>query len=640
MTTPTQNPTMDEPAANPQSGESPSSSRTNSAPDTRSSSPSKRQTTNILGLGLPDLATPSKPMTILSEYPHLGHYVYNLLATAQISTSPPKAQTGSQHPLSVSSSGESDEEDEGGKEKGQGGEGKKPDGIDQADKDSVVKRIVELLDNEEEEEVKEVLKPYMGDLAKVRDWFASLLAPCLSHGADEQDDILMDQVCLDCMHRRRGESPLRRPGTLSLCAPPPPSFNADNPDDIEGAPYAPHLTPARARASPSLNASHPLRPYTPTRVPSFRARTPLGRPQSPSLPPTASGQTTPNLQRTMSSLGREAISMPLTSTDSGASSATSPPKNLSARASAFSPAIGGKPAPLSSTATTFNPSDPWKDAPSDPPRSASPFGAIGAHGMVRTSSNLAIASPIILDKTSPFHSPLGTPARAPIKMPDVFSSPSEGSSLHRKSIVPDDDDDDDFSPFGTGLPKLNYPEQGKMNYGAKPFEPSLGSAESAASFGSHASQDSMNDGSDEIDMGSGMTPLDVLSSVFSTVARTELEDALVRANYDFESAMAILVSHFQMTRSGASTPGRIGSPRPALLGIGTRGGVSSGHFAPREGYFTQGGRSFSGHHSPGLGTRSPGGQGTRMCRYFLAGECRRADCRFRSVNCGQCGRSC
>jgi hypothetical protein len=155
-----------EPAANPPSAESPSSSRTNSAPDTRSSSPSKRQTTNILGLGLPDLATPSKPMTILSEYPHLAHYVYNLLASAHIGTSPPKTQ-GAQHPLSVSSSGESDDEDGGSDGKDQGEAGKKQEGVDQSEKDTVVKRIVELLDNEEEEEVKDVLKPYMGELAKV-----------------------------------------------------------------------------------------------------------------------------------------------------------------------------------------------------------------------------------------------------------------------------------------------------------------------------------------------------------------------------------------------------------------------------------------------------------------------------------------
>lgn len=213
-----------------------------------------------------------------------------------------------------------------------------------------------------------------------------------------------------------------------------------------------------------------------------------------------------------------------------------------------------------------------------------------------------------------------------MKMPDVVNSPGDSSSYHRKSIVPDvDDDDEDFSPFGTDLPKMHYPHDQGFNASAKPFEPSFGSATSQASM------DSSGAGGEpeEYDMGSGMTPLDVLSSVFSTLPRGELEDALHRAGYDFEGAMAILVSHYTLPRSGASTPGRVGSPRPALLGIGNRGTMPSGHFAPSQGYFNQGGRSLSGHVSPGFMTRSPGGHGTRMCRYFLQGECRRADCRFR-----------
>lgn len=245
--------------------------------------------------------------------------------------------------------------------------------------------------------------------------------------------------------------------------------------------------------------------------------------------------------------------------------------------------------------------------------------------MIRTSSSLAIAGPLFTDKSSPFHSPLGTPIKAPIKMPDLFNSPSDSSSYHRKSIVPDvDDDDEDFSPFATGPVRDQ-----RLNLSAKPFEPSFGSAESGTSYDSRSSHDSNADGAEEYDMGSGMTPLDVLSSVFSTVARSELEDALHRAGYDFEGAMAILVHQFTLPRSGASTPGRVSSPRPTLLGIGGRGTLPSGHFAPSQGYFNQGGRSFSGHASPGLGMRSPGANGLRMCRYFLAGECRRADCRFR-----------
>lgn len=128
--------------------------------------------------------------------------------------------------------------------------------------------------------------------------------------------------------------------------------------------------------------------------------------------------------------------------------------------------------------------------------------------------------------------------------------------------------------------------------------------------------------------GAGMTPLDVLCSVFTSVPRAELEDALHRSGYDFESAMGMLVMQHTAPRSGSSTPQRVASPRP-LLGVGNRGGIQVNHHAPREGYFQQGGRSLRGDMSPGFGGRSPGGHGGKMCRYFLAGECRRSDCRFR-----------
>lgn len=111
-------------------------------------------------------------MTILTEYPHLGHYVYGLIANAH--NSPPRTNglgingSGLQHPLSVSSSGESDDEDgDDDDEQAKKDLKKKQDAGEQGDRDFVVKRIVELLDNEEEEEIKELLKPYMGDLAKV-----------------------------------------------------------------------------------------------------------------------------------------------------------------------------------------------------------------------------------------------------------------------------------------------------------------------------------------------------------------------------------------------------------------------------------------------------------------------------------------
>ena len=127
-------------------------------------SPSPPQTNNLLGLGLTPEFTPSRPASVLTTYPHLGHYIFNLLQSIQ--ASPPRA--GSQHPLSVSSSGSDDEGDAGGQDSEQRTPRKAGHTAgDNVDKEGLVRRIVVLLDNEQEEEVKDILKPHMGDLAKV-----------------------------------------------------------------------------------------------------------------------------------------------------------------------------------------------------------------------------------------------------------------------------------------------------------------------------------------------------------------------------------------------------------------------------------------------------------------------------------------
>ncbi|WVQ63721.1 uncharacterized protein L199_001874 [Kwoniella botswanensis] len=601
----------------------------------RSPSPRKPSNINFLGLGVPSQtssgttgssASPAPaptPSLTVTTYPHLAHYIFGLLQNVNISpTKPATSSATGQHPLSVSSSGESDEDDSPSPplitstsstddinptlqtpKKQTTSRSETVGGISGAERDGLVKKIVELLDNEDEEKVKDVLKPFMGDLAK--------------------DEILMDQVCLDCMHRRK--------------------------DDVEQVPYAPHFTPSRARGSPNPAVAHPLRPFTPTRVPSFRNRTPLGRPHSPSpalaqpAPPTVPS----NPAAPASSSGHSASS----------GSPVISPRMLNAKAATFSPtarvasagSTSSNPAGGATTGSTpFLPSDPWKDITSDnPPRSASPFGAIGPTSMSRTNSSIAIAAPLFSDRSSPFHSPMGTPNRTTIKMPDVFNSPSGANTptfsrtSSYKGVIPDDDDDDEFSPFGKGLPKLHHQDPSSyLNTEAKPFLPfgsssGLNTANSNDGYSESSFDSSMGqqgEMTDEEFAGSGMTPLDVLCSVFTSVPRSELEDALHRSGYDFESAMGYLVSqHTHHPRSGASTPQRVSSPRP-LLGVGNRGGVGSvmGHHAPERGYFQQGGRSFRGDMSPGFvgGTRSPGGNAGKMCRYFLAGECRRSDCRF------------
>ncbi|WWC63844.1 uncharacterized protein I303_106449 [Kwoniella dejecticola CBS 10117] len=639
----------------------------------RSPSPRKPSNINFLGLGVPaqppilpnpaattstntpatQVSAPTPSLTV-TTYPHLANYIFGLLQNVNIS--PTKhastSSTTGQHPLSVSSSGESDDESPSpplttptststssfANDNDNDDDGvtttlqtpKKPklttsqsqsgrpesSGVSGVERDNLVKRIVELLDNEEEEKVKDVLKPFMGNLAK--------------------DEILMDQVCLDCMHRRR--------------------------DDVDQVPYAPHFTPSRARGSPNPAAAHPLRPFTPTRVPSFRNRTPLGRPHSPSPALAQPAPTSANPVGPPSSSGHSSSGSPVIS-----------PRMLNAKAATFSPTTrvvsGGSstsnppPAASEKASTPFLPSDPWKDITTSdiPPRSASPFRAIGPTSMSRTNSSIAIAAPLFSDRSSPFHSPIGTPNRTTVKMPDVFNSPGlsmgSASGAHTptfsrtssyKGVIPDDDDEDEFSPFGKGLPKLHHQDQtssgglSALNMDAKPFSP-FGSTTNPAQGGrsGNYSNDGLSESSgdqqdfigsgDEDVAGSGMTPLDVLCSVFTSVPRSELEDALHRSGYDFESAMGFLVSQHTHPRSGASTPQRVSSPRP-LLGVGVRGGnIAPGHHAPERGYFTQGGRSFRGDLSPGFlpaGGRSPGGHGGKMCRYFLAGECRRSDCRF------------
>lgn len=141
-------------------------------PDLRSPSPKRPSASNnLLGLGVASNTTQS----VISTHPHLAYYVFNLLST--YIASPPRAAPV--HPLSVSSSGESDgsDEDEAGDTNGKEvppehqtpkkGRFSGTAGPPPIDKEALVRQIVDLLDNEEEEQVKDVLKPYMGELAKV-----------------------------------------------------------------------------------------------------------------------------------------------------------------------------------------------------------------------------------------------------------------------------------------------------------------------------------------------------------------------------------------------------------------------------------------------------------------------------------------
>ena len=130
----------------------------------------------------------------------------------------------------------------------------------------------------------------------------------------------------------------------------------------------------------------------------------------------------------------------------------------------------------------------------------------------------------------------------------------------------------------------------------------------------------------------GMTPFDVLSSVFgSTLAPSELEDALAANGYDFDRAMAWLVDRAMPLLAPQS-------PQNRMQNMGAR--LSS---VPRDGAIPRGaapgaGRGFaasppSARSAPRYVNGRPVPGGNRVCRYFVAGECLRSDCRFRFV-CG------
>jgi hypothetical protein len=119
----------------------------------------------------------------------------------------------------------------------------------------------------------------------------------------------------------------------------------------------------------------------------------------------------------------------------------------------------------------------------------------------------------------------------------------------------------------------------------------------------------------------GMTPFDVLASVFgATLAPSELEEALAVNGYEFERAMQWLVER--------ASPAPPSQAQRGLQGHAFGGGV---HVIPRSqaGFVMRGGRGVMGARGGRAVNGRPVPNGNRVCRYFLAGECMRADCRFR-----------
>ncbi|THH32374.1 hypothetical protein EUX98_g1823 [Antrodiella citrinella] len=430
---------------------------------------------------------------------------------------------------------------------------------------SLVARVAALLDSEHEDELKSLLRSSFGS-------------------AIDNDEL--SQHVLDLMHRHR--------------------------DDMDGLPFL-YLTPNRRPISrPSSRASsHSVRyrPDTPTNsAPSSPLAILLRRPHTPLTSPLGNVQASSYMTAFNESPSSSPIFTHAQFTASLPASPMSSPRILNAKASEFRPI----PRPLS--AASSNP------ASLASLRADTPSPDMWAHNPQRPTSKLAIAAPLLPDTL----------------LTNRSLTPS--SSL-RSSLRPDEDDEEDpFDPFNQkALPRSFHPlgsSDADTQWSNSPISNSSlsaddhrfhysGTSDFSQSLGTQSqtpSTDNEVDSEVAVMLTDGMTPFDVLSSVFgATLASSELEDALAQNGYDFERAMNWLVD--RASANQAAKP----AMRMQPMAMGNRVMM-----IPRDGAM-RGGRGFN--NFPGnRGMRYTNGRpvsgGNRVCRYFLAGECLRADCRF------------
>lgn len=378
-------------------------------------------------------------------------------------------------------------------------------------------------------------------------------------------------------------------------------------DDVAGVPFM-FLTPIRRPISrPSSRASNPSgrlnRPETPASAPSSPLAFVFRRPHTPAASPLTQSQPSSWIMAHSGGGAESPSASPVLSHFQSHFSASMPssplqsPRILNAKAHEF------RPIPRPSSAASSHPHPSSLSAL----RAETPSPDLWAHNTTRTSSNLAIAAPLTPD--------LSYMPRATTPNSNLRSSMSPG----------EEDDEDPFDPFTTNstaprafnraqwdIPDddVHFPSI-QDHYHQRPPPPIQ-----QTSYDS-----SNNDGSNNDDMDpetaamltDGMTPIDVLSSVFgATLAPSELEEALATNGYDFDKAMNWLVDKaLPVSTQQPGAPMRMQQMGGRVTLVSRDGGPAA--------------RGNGSRFAPGRA--GPGGN--RVCRYFLAGECLRADCRFR-----------
>ncbi|TFK26168.1 hypothetical protein FA15DRAFT_667661 [Coprinopsis marcescibilis] len=421
--------------------------------------------------------------------------------------------------------------------------------------------VVNLLVDEKEDELKEAL----------REAFAGM------------NDESIEQSVLELMHKHK--------------------------DDVAGVPFL-FLTPTRRPISrPSSRASnrlYPARPDTPISAPSSPLANSLTfrRPHTPVTSPLANATQTTGYMTAKSEYSPSSSPILMHAyvssqfTASLPASPISSPRLLNAKASEFRPI----PRPLSAASSN----------PGALLRADTPSPDLWAHNSPRATSNLAIAAPLLPDQY-------------------LLSRSITPSSSLRSSTQPlDEKEDDDLDLFSNDIAgSLHSITISDFDTHQWPPPEVIDSMENSAyshmyAFGQGDTNGQTGEG-DIVDpengtvLTDGMTPLDVLSSVFgSTLAPSELEEALAANGYDFDRAMAWLVDRSLPTMQGPPN-------RPMLhnkfIHVGRDSNGRGRGYPPIPG-------PPLGRGGPRYVNGRPAPNGNRVCRYFVAGECLRADCRF------------
>jgi hypothetical protein len=223
----------------------------------------------------------------------------------------------------------------------------------------------------------------------------------------------------------------------------------------------------------------------------------------------------------------------------------SSPRLLNAKASEFRPI----PRPLSAAAMS----------PGSLLRADTPSPDLWSHNSPRAPSNLAIAAPLLPDQASPGRS---------------FTPSSSLRTSHRPKD--EDDDDDPFDPFANPVPSFHSITISDFDTTYDPWPPSSNLDQDY--FGSAYGPSDFMIPEPETDEASaaltdGMTPFDVLSSVFgSTLAPSELEEALAANGFDFDRAMAWLIDRALPVAPSQNPQNRVQHNMGARVTLVSRGG--------------------------------------------------------------------